>query len=304
MINVGLIGYGRYGKKYYKNLKQNKNFKIIKILRKSKKIPNNLFTNDKKSFFNIKIINLYIIASPANTHYEYLKYAINKQKNIIIEKPFVGEFKEYLDIKNIIKDYKKIILINHTDLYMDAYKNLKLNFKKIGKIKYVQLYFGKKDHYSIKNINNKYNLPHFEWLPHPLAIIIDLFKDQNYKLNILEKRKTIKEKLLQNLKIILTGKNVNIEINFSNDYKKSRRDLIIFGSKLSLIYKGYNKKRKLYLKKNNKSLIVKSQDNEPIRNLLNSFITQYEQKKSNNDDKKIILSSSKYLFKITNNLNI
>lgn len=303
MINVGLIGYGRYGKKYYKSLKQNKSFKIIKILRKSKKNINNLFTNDKKSFFNIKIINLYIIASPANTHYEYLKYATNKKKNIIIEKPLVGKLKEYLDIKNTIKDYKKIILINHTDLYMNAYRNLKLYLNKTGKINFVKLYFGKKDHYFIKNINNKYNLPHFEWLPHPLAIIIDIFKDQNYKLNILEKRKTIEEKLIQDLKVILTGKNVNIEINFSNNYKKSRRDIIISGSKLCLVYKGYNK-RKLYLKKNNRSLFIKSEDIEPIKNLLNSFIIQYNEKKNYKDDKKIILSSSKYLFKITNNLKV
>lgn len=303
MINVGLIGYGGYGKKYYKNLRQNKNFKIIKILRKSKKNLNNLFTNSKKIFFNIEIIDLYIIASPTNTHFEYLKCAIDKQKNIIIEKPIVGELQEYLDIKNTIKKYKKIILINHTDLYMDAYRNLKLYFDKIGKINFVKLYFGKKDHYFIKNIINNYDLPHFEWLPHPLAIIIDLFKDQNYKLNILEKRKTNQKKFLQNLKVIMKGKNANIEINFSNDYKKSRRDIMISGSKSSIIYKGYNK-RKLYLKENNKSLFIKSEDTDPIKNLLNSFIIQYKKKKNYDDDKKIILSSSKYLFRITKNLKI
>lgn len=303
MINVGLIGYGRYGKKYYENLKQNKNFKIIKILRKSKKNYNNLFTNSKKSFFNIKKIDLYIIASPTNTHFEYLKNAINKQKNIIVEKPFVGELKEYLDIKNTIKNYKKIILVNHTDLYMDAYRNLKLYLNKIGKINFVKLYFGKKDHYFIKNIINEYYLPHFEWLPHPLAIIIDLFKDQNYNLKISEKRKINKKKIIQNLQVMLKGKNVNIEINFSNDYKKSRRDIIISGSKSSIIYKGYNK-RKLYLKKNDKSLFIKSDDIDPIKNLLNSFIIQYKEKKNNKDDKKIMLLSSKYLFKITKNLKI
>ena len=47
MINVGLIGYGRYGKKYYKNLSINKNFNLIKILRKSKTKKNSLFTNNK-----------------------------------------------------------------------------------------------------------------------------------------------------------------------------------------------------------------------------------------------------------------
>ena len=82
MINVGLIGYGRYGKKYYKNLISNKNFKIIKVLRKSKRKINDIFTNSPKKFFKINNIDLYIIASPTETHYEYLKNVLNKKKYI------------------------------------------------------------------------------------------------------------------------------------------------------------------------------------------------------------------------------
>ena len=31
MINVGLIGYGRYGKKYYDNLFKDKHFRVIRF---------------------------------------------------------------------------------------------------------------------------------------------------------------------------------------------------------------------------------------------------------------------------------
>ena len=37
MINIGLIGFGRYGKKYYRNIINDKDFRLIKILRVSKK---------------------------------------------------------------------------------------------------------------------------------------------------------------------------------------------------------------------------------------------------------------------------
>ena len=93
MINVGLIGYGRYGKKYYDNLLKDKSFRLIKILRKSKRKINDLFTNNKKVFFKINNIDLYIIAAPTTFHYEYLKNALIKKKHIIIEKPLVGRFK-------------------------------------------------------------------------------------------------------------------------------------------------------------------------------------------------------------------
>lgn len=302
MIKVGLIGYGKYGKKYYKNLLNDKNFQIVKILRKSKKNINNLFTNNKEKFFKIENINLYIIASPTDTHYEYLKKTISKKKHIIIEKPIVGEFNQFLKIKKIIKNYKKIILINHTDLYMNAYLDLKKKLKEIGKIKSVKLTYGKIDPYTIDKVNNELNLPHFEWLPHPLAVIIDLFKDQNYKLRTSEKRILTKKKLFQNLKIKFLNNKFNLEINFSNNFRNKKRNLEINGTKKNLLYKGYNK-TKLLIQNGKKITFLKTQDTDPIKNLLFSFKLKYKNKKIV-DDKKLILSTTKYLFKISESLKI
>ncbi len=301
MIKVGLIGFGSYGKKYYSNLINDKDFKIVKILRKSKKKINSLFTNDKKIFFKINSIDLYIIASPTNTHFELLRSAIDKKKHIIIEKPIVSDFSQYLEIKKIIKKYKKIILVNHTDLYMNAYMHLKNDLKKIGKIKSVKLVYGKIDPYPINSVNNEFNLPHFEWLPHPLAIIIDLFKDQNFTIKIIEKRKIVKKNLIQHLRLKFSGYNFKIEIYFSNNFRRKKRNLEINGTNKNLLYKGYNKK-KLFIKKNKKISFIKTQDTDPIKNLLNIFKIKY--KKNISVDKKLILSSTKYLFKISNSIKI
>ena len=302
MINVGLIGHGRYGKKYYKILSKDKNFRIIKILRKSKKKGNSLFTDDKKIFFKINNIDVYIIASSTNSHYEYLKTALIKKKHIIIEKPLVSNLKEFEKIKKVIKKSKKIILMNHTDLHMNAYLNLKTAISKIGKIKFVKLVYGKIDVYPVENIKNIYQLPHFEWLSHPLAIIIDLFKDQNFEVKVNENRKIYRKKLYQNLNILFLGKKINIEINFSNYFKNRKRNLEIFGTKGSLSYKGYNKK-KCYLKKNNKINYINSSDINPIKNLLENFKSKFKSKKFS-DDKKLILSTTNYLFEISSNLKI
>ena len=302
MINVGLIGYGRYGKKYYDNLFKDKHFRVIKILRKSKKGANNLFTNDKKKFFKINNIDLYIIASPTTSHYEYIKTALIRKKHIIIEKPLVSKFNEFVKIKKKIEQSKKIILINHTDLYMNAYSNLKKKIKKVGKIKYAKLIFGKIDPYNVKNIKNRYGLPHFEWLPHPLAITLDLFKDKNFEIKLDEKRKIHKKKLYQNLKIFLLQKKINIEINFSNYLKKRKRNLEIIGANGSLFYRGYDKK-KIFFKKNKKKIYLNTVDIDPLKNLLKNFRNKYRNKKFT-DDKELIFSTTNYLFKISNNLKI
>lgn len=301
MINVGLIGYGRYGKKYYINLLKDNNFNLVKVLRKSNKNKNKLFTNNKKKFFNIKNIDLYIIASPTDTHFEYLIKSLNKNKHIIVEKPLVSSFSEFIKLKDKIQNYKKIILINHTDLYVDAYLNLKKKIKHIGNIKNAKLVYGKIDPYKLKNITTKYKLPHFEWLPHPLAIIIDLFKDQNFKIKLFEKRKIIKKFVKQNLIIKLSKKDLNVEINFSNNFKNRKRNLEINGSNGKLLYKGYNK-NKSFLVKNKKTSNLKAQDIDPIKNLLSNFKLKFKRKKFK-DDKKLIYSSTKYLFEISNHLD-
>ncbi len=301
MINVGLIGYGRYGKKYYNNLLKDNNFNIVKVLRKSNNNKNKLFTNNKKVFFNIKKIDLYIIASPTDTHFEYLIKSLGKNKHIIVEKPLVSSFSEFINLKSKIQNYKKIILINHTDLYVDAYLNLKKQINQIGNIKNAKLIYGKVDPYKLKNITTRYKLPHFEWLPHPLAIIIDLFKDQNFKIELFEKRKIIKKFIKQNLIIKLLKKDLKIEIYFSNNFKKRKRNLEIDGSKGKLIYKGYNNK-KCFLIKNKKTKYLKAKDINPIENLLRNFRLKFKRKKFK-DDKKLIHSSTKYLFEISNLLD-
>ena len=124
MINIGLIGFGKYGKKYFKNIIDNKELRIIKILRK-KKDKSKIFTNNKKKFFNIKNIDLYIIASPVNTHSYYLDIIMKRNKHVIVEKPLVKSYEEFLRFKKNLKKFNKIILINHTDLNSKAYLRLK-----------------------------------------------------------------------------------------------------------------------------------------------------------------------------------
>ena len=69
-FNVGLIGYGKMGKIYAKEIKKKKEFKIVDILEHKNILKN---PNVIKKFFKSKKINLFIISSPISTHFKYLK---------------------------------------------------------------------------------------------------------------------------------------------------------------------------------------------------------------------------------------
>ena len=300
MINVGLIGFGRYGKKYYSHINQNNKFRIIKILRKNKK-NSKVFTNNVEKFFQIKNIDLYIIASPTYSHFRYLNLAMKKNKNIIVEKPLVKTKEEFLKFKKNLIQYKKIILINHTDLYFKSFLELKNKIIEIGKIKEIKLSYGKKDRYFLKNIKEITDLPFYEWLSHPLAIINFLFKQIKFKIEVKENQINKNKFLIQKLKIFFISDQIKIKLYFSNNYKQKKRNLRINGALGSLTYRGYNKKNKFILTKKDKEINFGFKNENSIENLLNNFIDKFYKNKFV-DDRKIICKTMHQLFNISKNI--
>ena len=105
MINCSLIGFGNWGERIYKSLNEDNLFKIKYICRKRK----SLF---KKKLNKIKIVDSYkeaindnisavFIASPSETHFKIAKYALEKNKNVFVEKPICFTVEEYLILKEI-----------------------------------------------------------------------------------------------------------------------------------------------------------------------------------------------------------
>ena len=225
---------------------------------------------------------------------------LKKNKNIIVEKPLVANLKQFIKIKKKLKSSKKIIFINHTDLYSNAYLKLKQNLNLVGKINYAKLVFGKVDNYNIKNITSKYKLPYFEWLPHPLAIINDLFKNTKFKIKVFERRQNINGSIIQNLKIKLKNNDLKIDILFSNNYKNRKRNIEIHGTVGKLIYKGYERE-KIFLVNKNKKKHIKTDDVDPVKNILHNFKKNFKNLKIR-DDKNLIFSSTKNLFEISDKI--
>ena len=246
-FNVGLVGYGKMGKIYIKEINKNKNFRVIEILRhKNSKKETNII----KKFFNSKKINLFIISSPIRTHFKYLKYAYEAKKNIIVEKPLVENLSQLNKLIKINKNFSKKIMIHHNDVL--NFEKLKIA-KKINNndnIKRVEMSYGKNE------IVNKYKDPFIDWLPHPLAIIVNFF-NKIKKFKILNYSRGLKKKIIkEKLRIVFDLQNFKIFVNFSNNFNSPQKKIIIYKKNQNLFYDGYEKQNqksvKLLLKKFNK----------------------------------------------------
>tara|TARA_A100001015_G_scaffold261708_1_gene307397 strand:- start:14 stop:901 length:888 start_codon:yes stop_codon:yes gene_type:complete len=237
-----IIGFGKWSKK------------IINFLEK-KKIYSKIYVKLRKYYFelgkNIKLsetefnkiydkIETLHICSPARTHFRFLKKNI-KLNRIIIEKPFLNNLSQFKNIQNLISD-KNFLLVNYTYLFSPITKKIPKEINKKS-LKKITINFSNKDRFYKKKFDSIY-----DWLDHPLSIILYLFKkfpkSEIKKVEII-KNKGFYEKIIIDynfdefmLKVKINNSNKNVKNLSLNNGK-----IINFNFKKNLIS---NQKKKIY----------------------------------------------------------
>ena len=138
MIKVGLIGLGTMGSTHLRVLSILKNIKIdfvfdkdIRNMKHYAKIYNCSYA--KKLNKDLNNVDALIIASPTNTHYEYLKKSIGKIKNIFVEKPLSNDLSESQNILRLTKKFKTNLQVGMIERFNPAFKTIKNIIKNEGK---------------------------------------------------------------------------------------------------------------------------------------------------------------------------
>ena len=239
IFNVGIVGYGKMGKIFAKEIKKKSQFRLVDVLTKTK-IKNG--SQSIKNFFNSKNINLFIISSPIETHMKYLKLAYKAKKNIIIEKPIVKNLNQLKKLSNINKNYSKKIAIHHNDVLNFEKHQIMNKFYKFKNINKIKMIYGKNEKV------NSYKKPFIDWLPHPLALIINFFGLPK-KFHIINYSKKIKKGLVsEKLELAFDLNYFTIFVEFSNNLNVPTKKVIIYNKSKKEIYNGYNKKNQKTVK--------------------------------------------------------
>ena len=262
IFNVGIVGYGKMGKIFAKEIKKKSQFRLVDVLTKTK-IKNG--SQSIKNFFNSKNINLFIISSPIETHMKYLKLAYKAKKNIIIEKPIVKNLNQLKKLSNINKNYSKKIAIHHNDVLNFEKHQIMNKFYKFKNINKIKMIYGKYE------TVNSYKKPFIDWLPHPLAIIINFFGIPK-KFDIIKYSKKIKKKVtFEKLELAFYFNYLKIFVDFSNHLKVPTKKFIIYNKRKTEIYNGYSKKNQ-----NTVKLLLEKFYNKNKINDISSNLKVYE----------------------------
>ena len=146
-INLGIIGSGRWGINHVRTANQllGKNLKYVcdfnpaavdKIKEISSEIP---FTTNSDKIFGNPDINAVVIATPAETHFEIAKEALENGKNVLVEKPITLVSSDARELVEIASRKNNKLMVGHVLLYHPAVKKIKqmINEDKIGKLQYI-----------------------------------------------------------------------------------------------------------------------------------------------------------------------
>lgn len=148
-IKIGIIGTGVGIRTHLKGFQLCENAEILAICGSCKtrsqefaeryNIP--IACADYKELCDISEIDLVCVTSPNKYHFPAVKYAIEKGKHIICEKPLSDDLSEVYEMVNDIKQYNKIAIIDHQLRYNPYIQKIKaiINSEEIGHVYAVKL---------------------------------------------------------------------------------------------------------------------------------------------------------------------
>lgn len=111
MLTVGFIGNGKSANRYHIPFILQRSDKIkIKMIYTRKhsrdvwdEIPGVIYTEDLPELLNDQEIQVIIISTPSQSHYELAKTALNAGKNCVVEKPFTETLEEAKELYTLAK---------------------------------------------------------------------------------------------------------------------------------------------------------------------------------------------------------
>ena len=189
IIKIGMVGSGRVAHKFILesksisavNIEAVYNPNINSAKRFGEAYDLDLFTDDWDDFIN-KITAVYI-ASPHNTHYEYIKAALTAGKHVLCEKPMVLKKAHAEEVFALAKNKKLVLMEAIKTAYAPGFVQL-LNIAQIGsigRIYDVEACFTKLAYGNIRELDLKQSGGSFTEFASPslLAVIKLLGKDYN-----------------------------------------------------------------------------------------------------------------------------
>lgn len=149
LVKVGLCAFGMSGKVFHAPfLKEHPGFFMSGIVERTKdesqkKYPETTIYRSIEEMLEEAEIELIIVNTPVQTHFDYVKKALQAGKNVIVEKPFTVDFSEAEELVRLAKEKNLFLSVYQNRRFDRDYLQVQniLEEKKLGNLKEVEIRF-------------------------------------------------------------------------------------------------------------------------------------------------------------------
>lgn len=132
-INIGIVGLGYWGPVLFRNFKSHPEISIKKIcdhhaenIKKITDVNPEIGSCDNYSeLLKDADLDLIVIATPADTHYELAKQALLAGKHVMVEKPFVFRPEEGTELISLAEKKNLILMVDHPHIFQKDHDGIK-----------------------------------------------------------------------------------------------------------------------------------------------------------------------------------
>ena len=248
---LGIIGLGYWGPNLIRNLETLKDYCSLDMLcdinkdtLKRWKSQRRRLTVNYKEVCKNSSIDAVIISTPTSTHYEIIRYALEREKDVFCEKPLTNNLSQALEIASLAKQKKRVVMVGNVFVYHPAIRELKrrIDSGELGNI--YEINSVRKGHGPIRtDVNVLWDLG-----SHDISILLYLIGSIPKKVCAVGFNYLPRRKLEDSVDLTLQfSEHIGARVNLSWLYPVKERKVIVVGNKKMAVFDDVNGIRPLTL---------------------------------------------------------
>ena len=131
-IGIGIVGLGYWGPKLIRNFEQTLGFTVVALC-DAKEERRAEYSNRSslpivasiEELLQFPEIDAVAIATPVGSHYFLAKAVLSADKHVMVEKPFTRTSEQAIELIQLARERKKVLMVDHTFLFTAAAKKLR-----------------------------------------------------------------------------------------------------------------------------------------------------------------------------------
>lgn len=245
--NIAVIGAGYWGVNHVRNFHELGALGMVcdtsraSLEKTAQRFPGTRVENDYRIAFSDQLVRGVVIATPAESHYQIAREAIEAGKDVLVEKPLTLDVPGGEHLVELARERGAVLMVGHLLEYHPAVLRLRelIESGELGELQYIY-----SNRLNLGKVRREENIL-WSFAPHDIAIILRLvgeWPDRVTATGGAYLQPSIADVTVTNIEFP-TGVRAHIFVSWLHPYKEQR--LVVVGSKRMAVFDDVSKSDKL-----------------------------------------------------------